>query len=272
VDARLQQRVQRYGWDKAAEFYEQFWMEQLAPAQDLLMQQAVLQQGECVLDLACGTGLVTFRAAAAVGDSGSVDATDISQSMVDLVREGAAGRSLGNVAATRSEAEVLRFPDSAFDAVLCGLGLMYVTDPVVSLREMYRVLRPGGRAVVAVWGARARCGWAEIFPIVDARVESEVCPLFFQLGTGEALTHTMSQAGFDSTAVTRISTTLQYASAQDACGAAFEGGPVALAWSRFSSDTRGEVLREYLASIEQYRRGQRFEIPGEFVVARGNKS
>ena len=67
MDARLQRRVQRYGWDKASEHYEQFWARQLAPAHALLLDVAALSPGESVLDVACGTGLVTFAAARAVG-------------------------------------------------------------------------------------------------------------------------------------------------------------------------------------------------------------
>ena len=71
VDARLQRRVQRYGWNKAAAYYDGFWSEQLRPAQDLMLALAALRPGERVLDIACGTGLVTFRAADAVGPAGS---------------------------------------------------------------------------------------------------------------------------------------------------------------------------------------------------------
>ena len=77
------------------------------------------------------------------------------------------------------DAEALELADAGFDVVLCALGLMYVPDPARALREMRRVLRPGGRVVLAVWGERARCGWSPVFPIVDAEVASEVCPLFF---------------------------------------------------------------------------------------------
>lgn len=272
MDARFQRRVQRYGWDKAAAYYEQYWARQLAPAQTRLLELADLRPGEKVLDIACGTGLVTLPAADAVGPSGAVVGTDISDVMVLRLREMAAQRGLPQVSAERMDAEDLRFPDVTFDAALCALGLMYVPDPLKALQEMRRVLGPGGRAVAAVWGARKNCGWAEIFPIVDSRVRSEVCPLFFQLGTGDALKYTMEAADLADVVVGRLTTTLVYDSGEEACGAAFAGGPVALAYSRFDERTSAEAHAEYLASIEPYRRGDGYAIPGEFVVARGRKA
>lgn len=271
MDARLQRRVQRYGWDKAAAYYEAYWAEQLAPAQARLLQLASLAPGERVLDVACGTGLVTLEAAVAVGATGSVLGTDLSEEMVKLLRENVSRAGLANVTAERMDAEELTCEDASFDAVLCALGLMYVPDPQASLREMLRVLRAGGRAVAAVWGARTGCGWAEIFPIVDRRVASEVCPMFFQLGSGDVLRWTMEAAGFTDVAQERISTTLQYRTGEQACGAVFAGGPVALAYAHFDDEVRGEVHAEYLASIEAFRSGSGYEVPGEFVVARGVK-
>ncbi len=269
MDSRLQLRVQRYGWDKAAALYQRYWERQLAPAQHRLLSLADVQHGERVLDVACGTGLVTFPAADAAGPGGFVLATDISDEMVKSVNEEAARRGLSHVHAERGAAEEMRPPDEPFDAALCALGLMYVTDPSAVLRAMHTALRPGGRCVVTVWGARAQCGWAEIFPIVDARVRSEVCPMFFQLGGGDALRITMEQAGFGSVQVDRIATELEYDSADDACGAVFAGGPVALAYSRFDDTITAEVHREYLDSISQWKHGQGYRVPGEFVIAQG---
>lgn len=268
MDARLQRRVQRYGWDKAAAYYEQYWSRQLDPAQRRLLTLAALETGECVLDIACGTGLVTFPAAAAVGPSGAVVATDLSDVMVARVAEEAARRGALQVSSARMDAEALDCPDRSFDAALCALGLMYVPDPLRALSEMHRVLRPGGRAVVAVWGSRDRCGWAEIFPIVDRRVASEVCPMFFQLGTGDNVRYVLQRAGFADIDVVRLPSPLRYDSAEAACGAAFAGGPVALAYSRFDDQTRAEAEAEYLASIEPWRDGDGYDIPGEFVIAR----
>jgi SAM-dependent methyltransferase len=180
--------------------------------------------------------------------------------------------NFGHASFERMDAEGLKFPDASFDAALNALGLMYVASPVKSLQETLRVLKPGGRAVAAVWGDRTRCGWAEIFPIVDARVDTEVCPMFFQLGTNEGLQIAFEMAGFSEIVVERISTTLLYDNPDDALGAAFAGGPVALAYSRFDEPTRDEAHAEYLASIDPYRNGNGYQIPGEFVIARGSRS
>jgi ubiquinone/menaquinone biosynthesis C-methylase UbiE len=269
MNAAVQLRVQRYGWDRAEPLYERYWARQLAPAQRRLLEQAAIRPGERVLDVACGTGSVTLPAAWAVGAEGHVLATDISEAMVRRTAEEAWREGIGWVEARRANAEEPVGSDGTFDAALCALGLMYVPDPVRALTAMRRALRPGGRAVVAVWGARARCGWAEIFPIVDRRVQSEVCPLFYQLGTGDALGEAFALAGFEAVTSERISTTLRYRSGRAAVGAAFEGGPVALAYSRFDAATRAEAHAEYLASIAPYRRGAGYAIPGEFVIARG---
>lgn len=269
MKADLQRRVQRYGWDRAVDFYEDAWREQLEPAQRLLLDLADLRPGEHVLDVAAGTGLVTFPAARTVGRTGSVFATDISDRMVAPVEGRAIRDGLTNVRAARMDAENLDTPDGSFDAVLCGLGMMYFPDPLRSLRESLRVLVPGGRTVSAVWGRRDRCGWAGIFPVVDARVNSDVCPLFFDLGTGDTLERMFEAAGFAAVESHRIRTTLRYPGPEEAVRAAFAGGPVAMAYSRFDDATKADAEAAYLETIERYRVGPGFEIPGEFVVARG---
>jgi ubiquinone/menaquinone biosynthesis C-methylase UbiE len=263
MDPRLQRRVQRYGWDRAAAEYEASWRSQLAPAQERLLALANPRAGERVLDIACGTGLVSFAAAAIVGGAGTVLGTDLSERMIEIARDRVRDT---HVRFERMDAEELNLPSAAFDVALCALGLMYVPDPRRAVAEMRRV---AGRASAAVWGSRHRCGWAEIFPIVDARVKSEVCPLFFGLGTGDALRTLFQEVGFVDLAYERLEAPLYYASAEEACHAAFVGGPVALAWSRFDEQVRREVEAEYLASIRPYRNGDGYRVPGEFVVVAG---
>jgi len=272
MDARLQRRIQRYGWDKAVEAYEVGWKESLADAQAELLRMADAVLGEHALDMACGTGLVSLPLAKAVGPLGRVVATDISDRMIEQIQQVAALQGLTQLTALRTDAEDLEMmPDASFDLVTCALGLMYVPDTAKAMDEAFRVLKPGGRAVFAVWGQRSKCGWAEIFPIVDARVKSEVCPLFFRLGTGMALAHEMASAGFVQIEMSRLTSELPYADDCAAIDAAFVGGPVALAYDRFDEPTRAAAHSEYLASIAPFHTPNGYRIPGEFVVCRACK-
>jgi ubiquinone/menaquinone biosynthesis C-methylase UbiE len=267
MKANLQRRIQRYGWDKAVDFYDDGWRDSLREAQGQLLSMANAAPGEHVLDIACGTGLVTFPLADAVGAQGRIVATDISQKMVDHVTQEASQRGYTQIDAFRADAESLNsLEDGQFDLVTCALGLMYVPEPLAAMKQVTRLLKPGGRAVFAVWGARKNCGWADIFPIVDARVETDVCPMFFRLGTGSVMAMEMEQAGLRSVEEVRFQTDLPYATDQAALEAAFIGGPVALAYDRFDDETRTSAHAEYLASIARFRSPDGYQIPGEFVV------
>jgi ubiquinone/menaquinone biosynthesis C-methylase UbiE len=267
MDARLQRRIQRYGWDLAAADYEFLWQEQLAAAQEALLALASPAVGERVLDIACGTGLVSLEAARAVGPSGHVLGIDLSERMIAVAEQGASERKLTNCSFSRMDAETLTIPDATFDVALCCLGLMYMPDPERAVREMFRVLRPGGRISVAVWGEPAHCGWSAVFPIVNAEVASDVCPLFFRFGQGDALAGSCVAAKFEDVRQRRITAMLVFANANEACDAAFVGGPVALAWSRFNPEVRARVRARYLDAISSWRYEQGFKIPGEFVIA-----
>src|SRR6185295_19565413 len=181
-------------WDLAAADYEPLWREQLARAQTKLLACAAPVRGERVLDVACGTGLVTLEAARAVGPEGCVLGTDISDQMVEAARRRAEREGLSNVTFKRMDAEKLALPDAGFDVAFCALGLMYFPDPLRAVREMRRVLRPGGRLALAVWGESSRCGWSPVFSIVEVEVASDVCPLFFQLGQENTLSRLCAEA------------------------------------------------------------------------------
>jgi SAM-dependent methyltransferase len=266
MDARLQRRVQRYGWDLAADAYARHWHGPLAGVQREFLTLAAPLPGEVVLDVACGTGVVAVAAARAVGPGGRVLGVDLADAMVNASRQRAQHLALGQVAFERMDAEQLQLPDADFDLALCALGLMYVPDPDTALRELHRVLRPGGRTVLAVWGERAHCGWAPLFGIVDAEVRSEVCPLFFALGQGDALARRCASAGLRVTLQRRRSDSLDYADAADACAAAFAGGPVALAWSRFDTTVRERLQLRYLESIAPWLHDLGYRVPAEYLI------
>ncbi len=177
-----------------------------------------------------------------------------------------------NVHFMNMDAENLTFPDNSWDIVCDALGLMYLADPAKAVSEMYRVLNRGGRAAAAVWGSRKNCGWAEVFPIVDKRVTTEVCPMFFQMGTGNTLARTFEGAGFSDIDEYRISGPIRFKDDDDACNAMLVGGPVALSWNNFDKVTRQNVRAEYLDSLGPYKESSAYRIPAEFVIVTGKKT
>lgn len=271
MKAELQRRIQRYGWDKAAPYYETGWEEQLWPAQEKLLEIIDPQPGEKILDVSCGTGLATLPLAELVLPDGRITGIDISEKMLDKAKSRTYEDSINNVNFFRMDAETLDFADSTFDKVVCSLGLMYFPNPDKALQEMYRVLKPGGQISALIWGDRKACGWADIFSIVDRQVKSDVCPLFFQLGTGNALQIALEQAGFREVVFKRFPTFLEFEDGEKACVAAFWGGAVALAYQKFNERVRDEVNNEYLNSIQQFKNGKAYKVPGEFVLVKGKK-
>jgi len=271
MEPALQRRVQRYGWDKAASYYENTWQQQLKPAHDALFDFANIQQGQKIIDIACGTGLISFRASAATGSKGFVLGTDISDKMIEIADKTSKENSINNIRFERMDAEELKINDEEFDVAICALGLMYAPSPLNALKEMYRVLKKRGICIAAVWGKRDNCGWADIFEIVDKRVSSEVCPMFFNLGNDKVLETNFELAGFSNCKIKGIQSSLDYGTDEAACAAAFEGGPVALAYFKFPENVKKEAYEEYLASIEKYKTEKGYSVPGEFIIALGIK-
>src|ERR1700749_449096 len=107
MEPRLQRRVQRYGWDKASSYYELFWQNQLKPAQDLLIEMADLQPDDIILDIACGTGLVSFQMLNKPDFRGRLLGTDISDKMVELASAGINLKFDGRVQFQQMDAEEL---------------------------------------------------------------------------------------------------------------------------------------------------------------------
>lgn len=120
-------------------------MEEWAPR---VADTAGIRPGHRVLDVACGTGVLTREAARRAGPSGAVTGLDLNPAMLAV-----AARLSPTLSWQQGNAESLPFPDQSFDAVVSQFGLMFVPDPVAALREMMRVLVPGGRFAVAVWAS-----------------------------------------------------------------------------------------------------------------------
>jgi SAM-dependent methyltransferase len=116
------------------------------------VERAALRPGEAVLDACCGTGASALPAAHAVGPSGRVLGIDLAEPA--LARARAKTRDLGNVEFRAGDILGTGLPDASFDAVICVFGIFFLADMSAGVAELRRVLRPGGRLAVTVWGPR----------------------------------------------------------------------------------------------------------------------
>jgi len=105
-----------------------------------------IRHGDKVLDICAGTGELAFALLPAVGSTGSVTATDFCENMLDIAKKKKAG-NYGNLTFQTADAKSLPFPDNSFDAVTVGFGMRNIPDTILALKEIRRVLKPGGRFV-----------------------------------------------------------------------------------------------------------------------------
>jgi len=117
-----------------------------------LVVQASLPLHARVLDVACGRGATLFPAAEAVGAQGFVTGIDLAEGMIQETAREAKQRGLSNVEVRQMDAEHLDYPDSSFDATLCGFALFFFPQLELALAEIQRTLKPGGRIAVSTWG------------------------------------------------------------------------------------------------------------------------
>jgi ubiquinone/menaquinone biosynthesis C-methylase UbiE len=134
----------------ACPYGQRFWVEAPHPviSRDRLRSVLEPQPGERVLEIGPGTGYYTLDMATWVGPDGTVEIFDLQQKFLDHVTSRAAERGLANVVPTQGDATALPYEDASVDAVALTAVLGEIPDPVAALREIRRVLKPGGRLVV----------------------------------------------------------------------------------------------------------------------------
>lgn len=147
------------------------------------LEQTGLREGMRALDVAGGTGDITKGLAKQVGKTGHVFLTDINESMLEVGRDNLIDAGIGgNVSFQVENAEELSFEDEQFDCVTIAFGLRNVTDKDKALREMYRVLKPGGRLLVLEFSKPTAPG---LGPIYDA-YSFHLLPLMGKLVANDA--------------------------------------------------------------------------------------
>jgi SAM-dependent methyltransferase len=179
------------GWDSNIRGYDSAFGAVARQTVGPMLDAACVTRGMRVLDICCGPGMLAAgaleRGAEPIGLDFAAEAVELARKLVPK----------GNF--QQGDAQALPFPAASFDAALCGYGLMHLPEPAAALREILRVLRPGGRAAFSVWDA-AGAGFTLVYEAVRARGSMDVAlphgPDFFQFGSPERMQIALTEAGF----------------------------------------------------------------------------
>jgi ubiquinone/menaquinone biosynthesis C-methylase UbiE len=188
---------------EAAELYERYVARYiLGPWAPLLVDTARIAAGERVLDVACGTGVVTRIAADRVGPGGYVVGVDLNPGVIAIARSLPAPIGAPIEWLERSALD-LGLDDASFDVVFCQQGLQFFPDKALALHEMRRVLRHGGRLVLSVWNSLGRYNNAvgeALAQFVSHDAAARFCASR-QAPAGEELHRLATEAGFSAVEV-----------------------------------------------------------------------
>ena len=199
-----------------AEVYEDFLVRyQFRPFTEDLLARAAPRPGERVLDLACGTGIVARLVAPRVAPGGSVTGLDVSPAMLAVARARAATEG---VASTWDEASATTLPygDGAFDLALCQQGLQFFPDQPAALRELYRVLAPGARALTSTWAPLDQSpAFAAYNRVAQTHLGIAPCGPSFSLPDAERVRGLLEEAGFAPVEVVPVELTVTFPSLEE---------------------------------------------------------
>ena len=238
---------------------------------------ADLQPGERVLDIACGTGVVARLAAQQVGRTGSVTGLDLNPGMLAMAASIASSDpdASAPIAWREASATKMPFPDAAFDVAYCQLGLQFFLDRASALREMYRVLVPGGRLGLMVWrGIQHSPGFGVLTGALERHVSTDAAAIMrapFALAEAEELHALMAAEDFREITIEPVAGTVRFPSVtrfvQDYVG----GSPLSGHVAKVSDEARAALISEVSDALTPYLGQDGLTFPIEAHLARAKK-
>jgi len=243
------------------------------PIRDWLVRELAPKPGETILELAAGPGDTGFAAAALLGNEGQLISTDFSSEMTEVARR--RGRELGllNVEYRTMDAEHLELEDDSVDGVICRFGFMLMSDTEAALAETRRVLRPGGRLVLATWRGPERNPWVAIGGrILTARgfmpPNEPGAPGMFTMSDDGRVESLLAAAGFTDVLIDDVPVRMPYGDVDEYVTATRDtGGAFARAFNEASEEEQRAITQELAEAFTPFEVDGGLALPGLALVA-----
>jgi ubiquinone/menaquinone biosynthesis C-methylase UbiE len=221
-----------------------------------LLEVAVIVRGTRVLDVACGTGVVTRQVAERVGKGGYVVGMDLNTGMLATARTFPPPPEAAPIEWREGNATALPFPDAAFEVVLCQQGLQFFPNKPGALQEMRRVLVPTGRLVLSVWRGLPHCPWQRaVAEALERHVSTEAAASIrapFALGDTTELRALLMEAGFHTVHIQIESQMIRHPSLEAFVPGYLSATPVAGVITTLEEPTRAALLQKVKTILHAY--------------------
>lgn len=247
------------GWQleqNASEAYEQYLVPPMfAPWADRLLETIGIHEGDTVLDVACGTGIVARRAARRVGNDGAVVGLDINEGML-AVAEGVAADLQPPIEWRQGDATNLPFSAECFDVVCCQQALQFFDDPIAVLAEIHRTLASGGHAALSVWRPlEYHPGYVVLAEALEHHIGDEAGTMMrspFPAWDESDLRELVQEAGFDDASVTIEIGDVRYPSVAEFVRREAASSPLADPIKAVDHAVRADLVREVADRLDDY--------------------
>ena len=261
-------------WGRIAEKFD-LWLPHIAPVGVALLDALDVQPGDTVLDVASGTGEPALTLARRMGNTVKITGTDAAEAMVNVAQKKAAHEKLSHIQFQPMAAEKLNFPDAAFDKILCRFGVMLFEDSLQGLKQMQRVLKPGGRFAIAVWSTpetMPTLRWA--YQVFAGRIPADKyppLPKVTSLGLPGVLDNMLGQAGFRDYTIRPITFHYRFPSFDDYWNVVEQSDILKMQYDVLPEGQRSVIRNEIAALAQPFIGTNGLVVPHEFLLAEGVK-